>query len=49
MMTKEILDELLLKHKAQPVGQGYIDIIVMRENFKLFLKDLLDNNFIIEL
>lgn len=42
---KAVLDNLLVKHKAQPVGSGYIDIIVMRENYKDFAKDLIGNGF----
>ena len=39
------LNKLLLKHKAQPVGDGYIDIIVLRENFKSFILDLYEHKF----
>ena len=34
------LDELLIKHKVQPVGSGYIDCIVKKENLADFLNDL---------
>jgi hypothetical protein len=44
-MTKETLDRLLEEHKAQPVGNGYIDIIVKRENYKLFVTDLVRNGY----
>ena len=44
-MNKETLDELLRVHKAQPIGHGYIDIIVKRENLKLFVTDLIKNGF----
>src|SRR5687767_6691361 len=47
-MNKETLDRLLVTHKAQPVGHGYIDIIVNRENYKSFVKDLVSNGFKIE-
>jgi len=36
------LDELLVKHKVQPFGMGYIDCIVMKENLSAFLADLDD-------
>lgn len=39
-MDKTTLDKILEKHKAQPVGQGYIDIIVSRDNYKDFISDL---------
>lgn len=39
------LDKLLLKYKAQPVGDGYIDIIVSRENYNDFILELYQNNF----
>jgi hypothetical protein len=44
-MDKLILDKILEKHKAQPVGNGYIDIIVFRDNYKDFISDLLANDF----
>lgn len=44
-MEKAILDEILEKHKAQPVGQGYIDIIVSRDNYKVFIANLVANGF----
>jgi hypothetical protein len=47
-MDKERLDTILELHKAQPVGHGYIDIIVSRENYGLFISDLIKNGFIIE-
>jgi hypothetical protein len=31
-MDKTALNNILEKHKAQPVGHGYIDIIVSRDN-----------------
>jgi hypothetical protein len=42
---KITLDSLLAKYKAQPVGYGYIDVIVMRENYKDFAKELIANGF----
>ncbi len=44
-MNKEKLDQLLERHKAQPVGVGYIDIIVTRENYKKLVTDLIKNGF----
>lgn len=43
--NKVVLESILEKHKAQPVGSGYIDIIVRRENYKDFIVDLLNNDF----
>ena len=45
---KAILDNLLLRYKAQPVGSGYIDIIVMRESFESFAEELIENGFDID-
>jgi hypothetical protein len=42
------LDALLEIHKAQPVGHGYIDIIVSRDNYKLFVSDLIKSGYKIE-
>ena len=39
-MDKNILDGILKKYKAQPLGYGYIDIIVTRDNYKDFISDL---------
>jgi hypothetical protein len=47
-MDKGRLDMLLESHKAQPVGHGYIDIIVSRENYKAFVEDLVLNGYKIE-
>jgi len=47
-MRKEHLDIILEKHKAQPVGSGYIDIIVRRENYQNLIHDLIENGFEIE-
>ncbi|HWB28275.1 MAG TPA: hypothetical protein VG738_22535 [Chitinophagaceae bacterium] len=44
-MDKKVLDDILQKHKAQPVGHGYIDIIVSRDNYKDFVSDLVTNGF----
>lgn len=44
-MDKTTLDKILEKHKAQPVGHGYIDIIVSRANYKDFISDLVTNGF----
>lgn len=47
-MDKTKLDEIIENHKAQPVGHGYIDIIVSRDNYKDFVTELVNNNFAIE-
>jgi hypothetical protein len=47
-MNKGHLDELLVRHKAQPVGHGYIDIIVNRDSYKSFVTDLILNGYTIE-
>jgi hypothetical protein len=47
-MDKKILDDILQKHKAQPVGHSYIDIIVSRDNYRDFVSDLVTNGFKIE-
>jgi hypothetical protein len=44
-MDKERLDELIEKYKAQPVGHGYIDIVVSRENYKSFIADLINGDY----
>ena len=41
-MIKDELDKLILKHKIQPVGCGYIDCIVTFENVFNFINDLTD-------
>ena len=46
-MNRILLNELLLKHKAQTVGNGDIDIIVSRKNYKEFVADILKNEYII--
>ena len=47
-MQKITLDNILEKNKAQPVGHGYIDIIVTRDNYKDFIFDLVTNGFKID-
>ena len=47
-MDKIKLDEILVKHKAQPVGHGYIDIIVSRNNYRGFVTDLVSNSYKVE-
>jgi len=44
-MNKGQLDEILEKHKAQPVGHGYIDIIVNRDNYKSFITDVIQYGY----
>lgn len=44
-MDKVKLDNIIETHKAQPVGHGYIDIIVSRDNYKDFVADLVRNNY----
>jgi hypothetical protein len=44
-MDKRTLDDILEKHKAQPVGHGYIDIIVSRDNYKSLVSDLVSHDF----
>lgn len=47
-MDKTTLDNILEKHKAQPVGDGYIDIIVSRDKYTDFIIDLITSDFRIE-
>jgi hypothetical protein len=47
-MDKIVLDNILEKHKAQPVGHGYIDLIISRDNYKGFISDLVTNGFKIQ-
>ena len=47
-MNKSNLDDIIERHKAQPVGHGYIDIIVARDNFKDFVVDLVNNGYKVE-
>ena len=46
--NKARLDGLLEEYKAQPVGDGYIDIIVSRENYRSFAKAIIESGFVIE-
>jgi hypothetical protein len=46
--NKTRLDGLLEEYKAQPVGDGYIDIIVLRENYRSLAKELIESGFLIE-
>lgn len=46
--NKKLLDSILKENKAEPVGWGYIDVIVSRENYKQFVTDLIQNDFKIE-
>ena len=46
-MNKSNLD-IFERHKAQPVGHGYIDIIVSRDNDKDFVADLVNNDYEID-
>ena len=45
MRSKMILDKILEKYKAQPVGCGYIDIIVKREYIENFVKEIISEKF----
>ena len=47
-MDKTTLDNILEKHKAQPVGHGYIDIIVSRDNYKDFISALVTTGYKID-
>ena len=47
-MDKEKLDKILNDYKVQPVGNGYIDLIVSRELYKQFVRELIENGFIIK-
>lgn len=47
-MDKATLDKIIERHKGQPVGYGYIDIIIARENYKDFVADIVKSGFIIE-
>jgi hypothetical protein len=42
---KARLDQLLDIYKAQPVGKGYLDIIVNREKYKEFVEAILSEGF----
>jgi len=43
MIEKKDLDQILVLHKAQPVGSGYIDIIVKRENIYQLIESLVSS------
>lgn len=43
MIDKEVLDQILRSHKAQPVGDGYIDVIVKQENVRKLVEILIQN------
>jgi hypothetical protein len=47
-MNKEKLDQIIEKYQAQPVGHGYIDIIVSRKNYKNFVSELVNNDYTIK-
>jgi len=47
-MDKSRLDKILLKTQAQPVGDGYIDIIINPENTYEFISEIKNEGFIIE-
>ena len=49
MVSKEELDNILTQYKAQPVGSGYIDVIVKRENVRPLIEELVGNEVPIEL
>ena len=44
---KAELDYLLEVYGAQPVGTGYIDVIVKRNNYKSFVEAVLSSGFVI--
>ena len=44
MINKAELDDILDSHKAQPVGNGYIDIIVKQENTRHLIEILISND-----
>lgn len=47
-MDKSILDKILLKNQAQPVGDGYIDIIINPDNTYNFITEIKKSGFILE-
>ncbi len=47
-MDKNELDLILEKYKAEPVGWGYIDIIVMRDNVKNFVREVITQDIHID-
>lgn len=44
-MDKIKLDNILEKYRAQPVGHGYIDIIVSRNNYSDFVEEIVKNGY----
>lgn len=44
-MDKCLLDNLLERYRAQPVGTGYIDVIVLRADFQPFVAELVSAGF----
>ncbi len=46
-MNKNRLDKILDEYKVQPIGNGYIDLIVSRELYKQFIHTLLNEGFIL--
>jgi hypothetical protein len=46
--TNNIIEVLLNKYKVQPVGNGYIDLIVSNELIEAFLNELTNNYIIIK-
>lgn len=46
-MDQGKLNDILERHKAQPVGNGYIDIIVSRDNYKAFVSELVHNDYVV--
>ncbi len=47
-MDKLKLDTIIRHYKAQPVGYGYIDIIVSRENYKEFIEEIVKSGYQID-
>ena len=45
MSSQERLDQILDSHKAEPVGKGYIDIIVHRDKYRSFIERVLSEGF----
>jgi hypothetical protein len=44
-VNKQELDAILEKHRVQPVGNGYIDLIVRRKNLQAFVRDIVDGGY----
>ncbi len=42
------LDKLIVQYEGNPVGNGYIDIIVIRERYADFISSLTDNGLVVE-